>query len=267
MDPHPLALAYPAMTADEYAAFKADIAANGLRNPIWLFEGRVLDGRNRYRACDEIGLSPRFETFTGTADEAAAFVESQNLHRRHLTAEFRRERVKELRATGMSLRQIAKAVGASVATVHDDLSVKPEPVQFRTPAPAPNPLTLGERPPGDGPPEEIDPEDAAHPAIPIPPPPAPQKVTGRDGKQYPAERPKPAPQTKPNVEPQREDPRPRPQWADVADQLARVATAIEAMGRTPEEESEPWNLVESLERTASVLLRRARELRRRHRLN
>jgi hypothetical protein len=54
-------------------------------------------------------------TFRGSEEEAAASVDSQNLERRHLTAEQQRERriakVKELREKGMSTRAIAEELG------------------------------------------------------------------------------------------------------------------------------------------------------------
>jgi ParB-like chromosome segregation protein Spo0J len=55
--PHELANLLPMQSASEFANLKADIAANGLLQPIWLFEGRILDGRNRYRACRELNYS------------------------------------------------------------------------------------------------------------------------------------------------------------------------------------------------------------------
>ncbi len=118
----PLAEKYPLMEGEEFAAFKGDIAINGLKNPVWHYEGKILDGRNRLRACTELGIEPRFEEFTGTVAEAAAFVDSQNLHRRHLTIEFRRERVKALRATGMSTRAIADELKVDHSTVVRDLN-------------------------------------------------------------------------------------------------------------------------------------------------
>ena len=95
---HPLAQKYPPMDAGEFAAFTADLAEHGQKNPIWLFEGKVLDGRNRLRACLELGLDPAFTAFEGTESEAAAFVDSQNLHRRHLSREWRQQQVREMRA-------------------------------------------------------------------------------------------------------------------------------------------------------------------------
>ena len=45
---HPLSAAFPPMTDSAFADFRADIAANGLRDPITLYNGEVLDGWHRY---------------------------------------------------------------------------------------------------------------------------------------------------------------------------------------------------------------------------
>ena len=82
--------------------------------PMWLAS---IDARNRLRACEDAGIEPTFVTFEGTAGEAASRVESLNLHRRHLTAEFRDQRIRERRANGEDYRQIAKAEKVSVHTI------------------------------------------------------------------------------------------------------------------------------------------------------
>jgi ParB family chromosome partitioning protein len=84
--PHEFADLFPLMAPEEFVALKADIKAHGLRQPVMMFEGRILDGRNRFRACQEVGEEIIHEEFLGTSDDALAFVLSANLHRRHLTA-------------------------------------------------------------------------------------------------------------------------------------------------------------------------------------
>ena len=69
------------MAEKEFACFKADIAENGLREEIVLYDGMILDGRHRYRACSETGTMPRFREHHG---DPLAFVLSANLQRRHL---------------------------------------------------------------------------------------------------------------------------------------------------------------------------------------
>lgn len=83
--PHRLADLLPLIYGAEFEVLVADIAANGLRVPITLLDGKVLDGRNRLRACEVAEVEPRFEVFEGTEDEALALVLSLNLARRHLT--------------------------------------------------------------------------------------------------------------------------------------------------------------------------------------
>jgi hypothetical protein len=60
LEHHPLAALFPLLEGRAFEEFNADIAMNGLREPIVLYERKVLDGRNRLRACIEIGTEPVF---------------------------------------------------------------------------------------------------------------------------------------------------------------------------------------------------------------
>ena len=80
---HPAAELFPLMTGEAFAEFVDDIRANGLNESIVRTEsGAVLDGRNRLLACLEVGIEPRYVTYTGNP---WTYVISTNLHRRHLT--------------------------------------------------------------------------------------------------------------------------------------------------------------------------------------
>lgn len=80
---HEVANIFPLMQGNEFESLKADIAANGLREPIWIdADGEIIDGRNRHRACIEAGITPSFRTHQG--NHLLPFVISLNLHRRHL---------------------------------------------------------------------------------------------------------------------------------------------------------------------------------------
>ncbi len=82
---HPIANIFPLMEGLEFDDLAADSREHGLREPIWLHQdGRIVDGRNRYRACLKAKTEPRFQTYIGPDDNLADFVISMNLHRRHL---------------------------------------------------------------------------------------------------------------------------------------------------------------------------------------
>ena len=78
---HELCEIIPSMDDSEYLALVADIRDNGLINPIIIFEGKILDGRHRYKACVELDLEPSFVEYTG--NKPSSFVRSVNLERRH----------------------------------------------------------------------------------------------------------------------------------------------------------------------------------------
>lgn len=83
MKAHPIADAWRLFDEDELAILADDIRANGLREPVVTFNGLILDGRNRFAACEIAGVEPAFEAFEGTEDDALAFAQSVNGARRH----------------------------------------------------------------------------------------------------------------------------------------------------------------------------------------
>jgi ParB-like chromosome segregation protein Spo0J len=83
--PHPICLLIPSADEDELQDLTDDIRAHGLIDPIVLFEGMILDGRNRAAACERAGVAPRYVQFGGGREDALILVISHNLKRRHLT--------------------------------------------------------------------------------------------------------------------------------------------------------------------------------------
>lgn len=79
---HPLCTLFPRMDGADFDSLVADIKLNGLREPIITHDGMILDGGNRYRACQSAGVEPHFMKYGG--GNLVAYVLSANLHRRHL---------------------------------------------------------------------------------------------------------------------------------------------------------------------------------------
>lgn len=99
---HPLANIFPLIEGADFEDLVRDIAQHGLREPIVLLDGKILDGRNRYRACVAARVLPEsLDNLTVNQlkhikhfvplgapdpswDDLVSFVLSKNLRRRHL---------------------------------------------------------------------------------------------------------------------------------------------------------------------------------------
>lgn len=81
---HPAAELFPMMTDDEFTGLKKDIDLHGCKEPIYIWQDQLLDGRNRLKACDQLGIQPEQYILDDDTDPWE-FVISSNLHRRHLT--------------------------------------------------------------------------------------------------------------------------------------------------------------------------------------
>lgn len=81
---HEVANLFPLIEGQEFEELVKDIKENGLQQPIWTYQGKIIDGRNRYRACMRAGIEPRFQEWDGKGS-LVAFSVSLNVKRRHLT--------------------------------------------------------------------------------------------------------------------------------------------------------------------------------------
>jgi hypothetical protein len=87
LEPHLFAALFPELPPEELTQLARDIKERGQLEPIILYKGLILDGRNRYRACQIAGVKPRLEEFNPKATRRSPeeFVVSRNLRRRHLS--------------------------------------------------------------------------------------------------------------------------------------------------------------------------------------
>ena len=83
MNAHPLSELLPVLSVADYTRLRDDIKEKGLLQPIIEHEGMILDGRHRWRACEELGVTPQVVQYAGT--DPAGYLYSVNLAHRHLT--------------------------------------------------------------------------------------------------------------------------------------------------------------------------------------
>ena len=65
---HPLAHLFPPLSPEQFEALVASIMALGLLDPITVWQGQIIDGLHRLRACREAGVEPRYEYLDDEAD-------------------------------------------------------------------------------------------------------------------------------------------------------------------------------------------------------
>lgn len=82
---HPAAMALPEMTDDEYRQLLEGIGLRGQLEPIKLLDGKIIDGRHRYRACNELGKDPKVIDVDLCGLNPAEYVWELNGDRRNLT--------------------------------------------------------------------------------------------------------------------------------------------------------------------------------------
>ena len=83
MEAHRLAAYFPIMEGEKFDKFVEDIKLNGQLEPIVTFKGEILDGVNRFKACQFLGIEPMFKEYKGA--DPLHYVISVNVHRRHLS--------------------------------------------------------------------------------------------------------------------------------------------------------------------------------------
>ena len=116
---HPACAEFDVLEGEAFDELVADIKRRGLRYPIITHKGTIIDGRNRALACAKAGVPPRYQEFDGSDEDVVRFVISSNVHRRHLTAEQRRNKLVDLLKLHpeKSDRTIAAEVGVDRETV------------------------------------------------------------------------------------------------------------------------------------------------------
>ena len=119
---HPFANEQRMMNEREFETVKASIKTDGLFRPIELYEGKILDGRNRYKAALAVGYKFRisdFVTFVGTTEQAWTRANADNVARRHLTDDDKKILVRRMleEHPKRSNRKIAQLCGVSHPTV------------------------------------------------------------------------------------------------------------------------------------------------------
>lgn len=138
------------MTGEQFDALVADIKEQGQEQPIYLLDGMIIDGRNRWRACELLDLEPWTEELSkNDCQDPEAMVMSLNYHRRHLNerqsgkvlSAYRDRLIAKQpkrsrgRPKSVTMSEIGRAVGMPERLVqrhmkaHDDYESLPKPLK------------------------------------------------------------------------------------------------------------------------------------------
>lgn len=112
---HPFADAFERLSEPEFEELKQDIAKNGQLNPVAIWKGVLLDGRNRMAACLQLGKKPLVRELPESTNPIE-FILSQNIYRRHLSTGARAMFIIEaMKLNGKKLSEAKKSAKAEVS--------------------------------------------------------------------------------------------------------------------------------------------------------
>jgi len=114
----------PPLTVEQRDLLRQSIRENGVLEPVVFDEdGEILDGHHRVEIAEELGIEyPRRVIEDLDRPGKHMYALTVNVARRHLDQSSRGSLVAQMRIRGMSIRQIAKAVGVDPKTVRNDLA-------------------------------------------------------------------------------------------------------------------------------------------------
>jgi ParB-like chromosome segregation protein Spo0J len=80
---HKLANYFPIIEGEEFDLLVESIRKNGQREPIVIYDGQILDGINRWRACERLGIEPVTKELP-EGEDPLQYVVDENIRRRHM---------------------------------------------------------------------------------------------------------------------------------------------------------------------------------------
>ncbi len=116
--PHALLAAFPDVSAEDAAAFEADVRAHErILVPVLTWRGWLVDGRRRLRAAQKLGYECPSEEWDGPESDLPALIVSLNLHRRHLSESQRAMIAAKMATAKVGDNQHTKSAGRSGGAV------------------------------------------------------------------------------------------------------------------------------------------------------
>jgi ParB-like chromosome segregation protein Spo0J len=82
---HPLITIFPEMEKGAFEELVLDIKIHGVREPISIYTNQIVDGRNRWLACQRLNITCPMRAYEGKESDLLGFVLSKNLYRRQLS--------------------------------------------------------------------------------------------------------------------------------------------------------------------------------------
>jgi len=128
MEYHALADYFPMLPPEEFEQLKDSIKKFGLLEPITTLDGKILDGRNRYEACQAVGVEPKYQEYKGNGHNPLDFVVAANMRRRHLTEAQKAQIIIDVEGRPAAMGREDSGIEAAIArgnNVHPWVDVRP----------------------------------------------------------------------------------------------------------------------------------------------